>query len=200
MTSKNIYIHLDLETASINPSTGKLWAIGAVVTDEEYSILDKIYIESLPIPALWDNKTLTWAIDTYGQAFLDRLNSEGRGDFRYVWQEILPVFTEWVELLGRVYETDQIHSITNHPNFDIAFLQTAYHKRTQKMPFKYNYHWDMQSLLMGATGQRGDDSSLYKLLNEGGFSKENVTHNAVEDALRQCEILKHFKVKLPKIK
>lgn len=199
MTSKNIYIHLDLETASINPSTGKLWAIGAVATNENYKVIESFYIESLPHPSLWDNQTLNWAIDTYGTDFLDRLNSEGKGDFRYVWQETIPVFSTWVENLGKLYETDQIHSITNHPNFDIAFLQTAYLKRTQKMPFKYNYHWDMQSLLMGAMGVWGE-YSLYELLEGAGFSKQKVTHNAVEDALRQCEILKHFKVKLPKIK
>lgn len=216
-----VYFHLDVETTSLDASTGHIRSIGWVVTDGMLTHLADDEF-SVPVhPSLWDPQTYQWACKTYG----------------YEWRQDLELHSmatdQWFELigylLGPLMDTynywskagHEVWLICNHPDFDATFLRSAFKLwGAWEFPFKHNRILDLGSMLMAScyTEQRVADeyadeyddlanpkpvahttSEIYAAMasKDPSWAKEAVSHGALDDAWRQLNALRMLEVRLP---
>lgn len=194
---KQVYIHLDGETATLKAHTGKMFAIGAIATLADYSLVPeldhKFYAYKIPHYSLWDSDTLQWAFKTYGpDNYISRAidANEEEYDWRKIWTHLTGQLDEWLSSFTRNGYT--LNIICNHTNFDVTFLQTMYEKLSRKFPFNHQRVWDMPSMLVASSRMPLD--ACYTSMNVG---RNTAAHLALDDAIRQAGLMQKHNVYLP---
>lgn len=214
MSKKKAYIHLDFETTSLKPWKGHARSYGMVITDAELRPYGQASHEEWVHPGFWDKDALDWAAKTYGPEFIADSLEKGLTDWRHIWAHLTDAFNRDIKLFQDAFGEHELWLVCNHTDFDFTILRVMYDMLTRNCPIKYNHSLDMQSLMIGHDSGRehqeslsrsigGDDrettsssGELRKLYDARG-GKENVTHNALEDALAQVAMLAAQGVRLP---
>lgn len=223
-SKKKAYIHLDFETTTLQAFKGHARSYGMVITDHELRAYGTASDEEWVHPNLWHPRTLDWAAKTYGPEFIQESMDKGLKDWRHIWAHLTDQFNENIKQFQRVFGEHELWLVCNHTDFDFTILKVMYEMLTRECPIKYNHSLDMQSLMVGhdsgfsrgcqvtknglsiyadprvdVSVDRRPTEDVYKLrsLYDKRGGKENVTHNALEDAMAQVEMLLAQGVRLP---
>lgn len=165
------YISVDVEAAGPYPGEYALLSIGACTVDRPQSTF---YVELKP-----DVLNITPESLAVHQLSLDKLRQTGLEP-----AEALRDFEAWL-----VEVTPPAHRpifVAFNAAFDWMFVNAYFHKYLGRNPFGHAA-LDIKALYMGFQRTTWAETSM-RLISERYLPQSPLTHHALEDALRQCEL------------
>lgn len=198
MTTKpKAYIHLDLETTSLKAHTGHFYSIGCCVVGSNMAQINEpkvpntyLATEMVP-PDAWDKGTWDWAKKTYGETFVEAA-IDAHATFQS-WRATLTILCmDWAQWIRRWENAGyEPYIICNHSEFDATMLKAAFDQCDLQFPIHYRNILDLPSLIMGYTGK-----TAYEQMR-AVVPVHKTTHNALQDAIDQANILAAIVPRLP---
>lgn len=198
---------LDLEFTSLNPFEAHITEFGLVhFNPRTFEAIDKIEAHFPVLEQQWNPKTLEWATNTYREEGIAKYVITPDMHFSYAAYQrhrhsflisLKDILKQKVDEFGK----EKVFIIVNHPEVDITILKHQFHQYSIEWPLHYQNIKDMDSLMMGTCGDgtytEVDYDTRWTYIKEKGFTKDKLTHTAVEDCLSQINLLNEFGVVLP---
>jgi DNA polymerase III epsilon subunit-like protein len=173
-SAHDLYISVDVETSGPNPSTYSLLSIGACVALEPDRTF---YVEVQPTTDASTPEAMA-----VGGFDLEQLRLDGTPP-----REGLQRFADWIEEVTPA-KSRPVFVALNAP-FDWMFVADAFHRTLGHNPFGHKAI-DIKALFMGATGSSWGATSFAAMARHFGVEQQQLSHNALEDAIVQAELFR----------
>jgi len=179
--SREIYISVDVEAAGPVPATFSMLSIGAVIVGDPKATF---YVELKPV----NNKSIAAAMKVVGRTLAD-FRTTGRDP-----KEAMTLFRDWILSVSKKRKPIFVGF---NATFDWAFVNFYFQEYLDENPFGFG-GVDIKSYYMGLTGSTWEDARSSRIAREFKSDSLKHTHNALDDALEQAEMLRRMMMRSTK--
>lgn len=176
-----IYISVDIEASGPVPATYSMLSLGAVRVDDPSATF---YVEFKPV----NENSVPGAMKVVGRTLADFKRSG-----RYP-KEAMSEFRDWISSVAR---HGKPVFVGFNAAFDWAFVNFYFYEYLGENPFGFG-GVDIKSYYMGMTGCTWEDTRSSRIAPECKGPSHTHTHNALDDAMEQAEMLRRMLVRAAK--
>lgn len=174
MSDDELLISVDIEASGPSPGTGSLLSVGACLVDDSSK---GIYLELKPLP------DRPWSEEAEGIHCLDRGYLEQHG------LEPGPAMERLAGWLAEVADGRQVVFVGLNAPFDWSFVNDYFLRFVGHNPFGWSA-LDVKAYYMGLRGEpRWSRTSRLHINAHLGLDTQH-THNALDDAREQAEVMR----------
>lgn len=166
-----IYISVDIEASGPIPGEYSMLSLGAAIVG---NVSQNFYVEIIP---LTDNY-IPRALEVSGFS-LDELKQTGEQPAK-----AMRMFADW---LGKVCESKRPVFVGFNATFDWQFVNYYFHKFLKENPLGIS-GLDIKAYYMGMQNCSWSETAKRKM-NKKFLSARKHTHNALDDAMEQAELM-----------
>lgn len=172
MNNENeFYISIDIESAGPSPAFYSMLSIGACTLQMPRS---SFYIELKPVHEKKDQTALSVSGLDWHKLVEDGVHP----------QEAMPMFADWIADVTP--EGSQPIFLAFNAVFDWLFVNEYFYRFYGSNPFGHKA-LDIKAYYMGLQGVTWEETAM-RYLSENYLNNQNLTHNALQDAVDQAEI------------